>query len=405
MLKSAELKQELETLKASAKGLTVAGEIMAKVEEIKALKAKIELAEMEEADEQAEIEAKTITSKKLNNETANRGLILAKAIAGKELTDEEKVTFNEIKAVMVEGDKTKGGVVITPDISTMIKEFQDATRNFDIRPYLNVEPVGTMKGSRPIADNVPEASGFASLDEGAEIQALYEPTFTDLEYNVRKYAGYIPLTNELLEDSAENILAFIIKWMGENELNTYAYQVFNGTGTKSAQGILTEAKTGGELESRTETIDSPPDIKKFKTIFNVDLESVSNVNLAIYTNADGYNYLDGLEDENGKPYLQPDVTAKSGFTFLGREIVKVPKKFIANVTTGEGESAVTRTPFVIGSLKELYTMFDRKAMSVESSNIGGDAWRKDTTEVKGIFRFDGKLVNKNAIKVLYAKLS
>ena len=233
------------------------------------------------------------------------------------------------------------------------------------------------------------------------IKALYEPTFTELEYQVRKYAGFIPLSNELLEDSAENLLGFITRWLGENELNTYAYQVFNGTGVKSAQGIITEAKEDGLLETRVETILTAPTIKKFKTIFNVDLESIANANLVIYTNADGYDYLDGLEDKNGKGYLQPDATMKSGFNFLGREIVKVPKKFLANIVEGSD----TFTPFVIGSLKDLYTMFDRKQMSIESSNIGGNAWKTDTTEVKGVFRFDGKIANVDAVKVLKAKLA
>lgn len=403
---SAELRQKLQELKAQADELMAkegvkVEEINAKADEIKVMKAKLEFQIQKEADEDEEIK------NKIDNEAAskitdpkdkekNLGLIIAKAIQGTASAEELK----EIKNMVVEGDKTKGGVAITPDISTKIIEYQNATRNFDIRPYLNVEPVSTMKGSRPIADNIPEASGFASLDEGTEIQALHEPTFTDLEYQVRKYAGFIPLSNELLEDSAENMLGFITKWLGENELNTYAYQVFNGTGIKSAQGIITEAETGGLLEDRVETVATPPTIKKFKTIFNVDLESIANANLVIYTNADGYDYLDGLEDKNGKGYLQPDATMKSGFNFLGREIVKVPKKFLANIV----EESDTLTPFVIGSLKDLYTMFDRKQMSIESSNIGGNAWKTDTTEVKGVFRFDGKIANIDAIKVLKSKL-
>ncbi|AGY77983.1 phage major capsid protein [Clostridium autoethanogenum] len=409
MKKSDELKKELQELKDSAEKLTVAKEITDKIEEIKAVKAKITLAEMEEAEAKAEAESKTKDvedkTKKTELKDKNLGLIVAKAIAGKEMTDAEAKAFKEIRNTVIEGDRTKGGVVITPDVSTKIIEYQDATRNFDIRPYINVEPVGTMTGTRPIANNIPQAAGFPSLDEDAEIQEMYEPTFEDMSYTVRKYGGFIPLTSELLEDSAENILAFITKWLGENELNTYAYQIFNGTGVKSAQGIMTEAKVGGALESRLESINTAPDIKKFKHIFNVDLESVSNDNLVIFTNCEGYDYLDSLEDAQGHSYLQPDATKQSGFTFLGREIVKVPKKFLADVVTGTGETAVTQVPFIMGSLTDLYTMFDRKVMSLESSNVGGDAWRKDRTEVKGVFRFDGKLLNKNAIKVLLAKLA
>lgn len=318
--------------------------------------------------------------------------------------------MSQIKNLVLEGDRTKGGVAIPSDIVTEIKVYQDATRMFDIRPYITIEPVSTLKGSRPYAVNQPEAAGFASVDEGVEIQAMYEPTFDELAYLVRKYAGYIPLTNELLEDSVANIYAYIVKWIAENELNTYVYQVLHGTGVKSAQGIITEATTAttGALLTRTEKITTvyATDIavvKKFKTTFNVDLETVTGDNIKIFTNADGYDYLDGLTDELGKPYLMPDVTKKSGFSFLGREIIKLPKKFLANILVDTN----TLTPYIVGDLKQLYTMYDRAQMSVATTNVGGDTWRNDTTELKGIFRFDGKIQPQNieAVKILLIKLA
>ncbi len=407
---SDELRQQLEQIKVEAKALAIkdgikADEINAKADEIEVIEAKIKIQEKIEAESEEEVKNKT---KNLENKGDNKvmdKMIIAKAIAGTATAEE----MLEVKNLVLENDRTKGGVAIPPDITTDIKVYQDSTRMFDIRKYINVEPVTTLKGSRPYSVNQPEASGFASVDEGADIQALYEPTFDDLSYNVRKYAGFIPLTNELLADSTANILAFITKWIAENELNSYAYQVLNGTGVKSAQGIVTEAtSTTGALVDRTEKVTTPfandkAAIKKFKTIFNVDLETVTGDNICIFTNADGYDYLDGLMDNFGKPYLQPDVTVKSGFTFLGREIVKLPKKFLSNVVDGTD----TLTPFVIGDLKQLYTMYDREQLSIASTNIGGATWRNDTTELKGIVRFDGKIqpANTKAVKVLLVKLA
>ena len=56
---------------------------------------------------------------------------------------------------------------------------------------------------------------------------------------------------------------------------------------------------------------------------------------------------------------------------------------------------------------QLYTMYNREQMSVASTNIGGATWRNDTTELKGIFRFDGKIQPQNiqAVKVLLIKLA
>lgn len=394
MLKSDELKVKLNEAKAKAENLKTADEIKASIEEIKTIKAQIELAELDEQEEAQQIENKINGEKGADNMNNKKlGQIMAKAIVGKATIEE----LSEIKDLMVEGDKTKGGVTVPEDVSTRIIELQ--RKSFDMRKYVNVEPVGTNKGSRPIEANEPEASGFASVDEGADIQELHEPEFAELEYNARKYAGYIPLTNELKEDSAENILAYLEKWMAKNELNTYNYQIFNGTGVKSAQGIMTSTELTKEEVDFTSTTTAL--IKKLKSVINKDLEDIDSDNIVIFTNADGYQFIDELEDKNGIPYLQKDSTKASGYSFLGKEIVKVPSKFLANVV---GEDTVTRTPFIIGDINLLYTLFDRKQMSIESTNIGGTAWRQDKTEVKGVFRFDGELVDKDAVKILLAKL-
>ncbi|MBW9154866.1 phage major capsid protein [Clostridium tagluense] len=405
MLKSQELHAKLVEVKANAKDLIVASEITAKITEIEDIKAQILMAEMSENEERIEAEKAIEIQNKTKNkdgveDMVNKGYreIFAKAIIGTATSEELKTISN----LMVEGDKGKGGIAIGEDISKDIKVFQDARRMFDVRNLINVEPVGTLKGSRPYVTNQPEAQGFASVDEGKEVQALYEPTFDDMAYLVRSYAGFIPLTKELLADDVTSIYNFIVKWLGENELNTYAYQVFNGTGTKSAQGIMTETKVGGALISRTEKLLVAPTIKKFKTTFNVDLEALVNGTETITTNSDGYDYLDGLEDKNGKAYLQADATSLSGYKFLGRDIFTVPKKFLANVVDGVD----TLTPFLMGDLKQIYTMFDREQMVIESTKIGGDAWRSRKTEAMGDFRFDGKIIPSNleAIKIILAKL-
>lgn len=362
--------------------------------EINDLKEELELAKTLYEETKMEI-PKEIKNEK--EEKVNLATVFAKAIIGKELSANE---MTEMKNLMSEGTKEKGGITVPVDVQTKIIELQ--RNKFDIRKYINVEPVGTLSGSRAIEANKPQASGFASLDEGLDIQALYEPEFAELTYKVRKYAGFIPLTNELLDDSDENILAYITRWMAKNEINTYNYQVFNGSGTNAAQGIMNSTALSGAKENVDFIAAGAKPIKKFKTVFNVDLEELASDNVVIFTNGDGYNFVDGLEDANGKSYLQPDATKASGNVFLGKEIVKVPKEFLANVLGGD---TVTRTPFVIGDLELLYTMFDRKQMSVESSKIGGNAWRQDKTEAKGVFRFDGRLVDTEAVKILMAKLA
>ena len=45
-------------------------------------------------------------------------------------------------------------------------------------------------------------------------------------------------------------------------------------------------------------------------------------------------------------------------------------------------------------------MYQRKGLVIESTKIGGEAWRKRKVEVMGAFRFDGQIVDKEAVKIL-----
>ncbi|MGC7873909.1 phage major capsid protein, partial [Desulfosporosinus sp. SYSU MS00001] len=313
MLLSEQLRAKLENLRVEANALmnkegVTAEEINAKAAEIDTMKAKIQYQERVEAEEAAAAQAKINNGGIDPSDTKDIDIkqVFAKVVAGKEVTAEEKAA---IQNYVVESDPKKGGIGVPADVSTDIKQYQDATRMFDIRSYITVEPVKTMSGSRPYATNQPQASGFAPVDESKAVQAMYEPTFDSMNYLIQKYGGYIPVTNELLEDDASGMYSYLVKWLAENELNTYAYQVFNGTGTKSAQGILTEIEKttplNGVLNGRVEKIVVAPTVDKFKSVINVDLETLTTDTIRILTNADGYNYLDSLQDKQGRYYMQP----------------------------------------------------------------------------------------------------
>lgn len=404
MRKSDEIRANITALKAKAQALVDKEDV--KLEELQAVRNEIATAENKLAI-QEDIEKAAATpapSALAHNEinpletkpkAKNMSNLFAKALIGAASATE----LMEVKNILKESVDENGGLLVPADVQTAIIELQ--RNKFDVRQYVNVEPVNVLKGSRVKEKEEPQATGFASVDEAAAIQALHEPTFEPSEYAVRKYAGYIPLTSELLEDSPENILAYINRWLAKNELNTYAYQVFNGSGVGAAEGIMTNLGAGKKLETRVQKQATAPTIKEFKTIFNVDLEDVPDDGMKIFTNAEGYNYIDGLEDGNGHSYIQPDATLKSGYRFLGREIVKVPTKFLAKYNDGTND----HTPFVIGDLEALYTMYQRQGLAVESTRVGGDAWRNDQTEIKGIFRFDGKINGDiKAVKVLVSQM-
>ncbi|MGR5861838.1 phage major capsid protein [Bacillus pacificus] len=66
----------------------------------------------------------------------------------------------------------------------------------------------------------------------------------------------------------------------------------------------------------------------------------------IFTNQDGFNYLDQLEDKNGRPLLQPDPTNPTRKKlFSGKPVIVLSNKTIATDKDG-------KAPFIVGDLKE-----------------------------------------------------
>ena len=59
---------------------------------------------------------------------------------------------------------------------------------------------------------------------------------------------------------------------------------------------------------------------------------------------------------------------------------------LANATSGSGQTATTKADLFIGDGKEFATLFRCGGFELASTDIGGNAWKSDSTEVRGIVR-------------------
>lgn len=121
----------------------------------------------------------------------------------------------------------------------------------------------------------------------------------------------------------------------------------------------------------------------------------------MFTNQDGYNYLDQLEDNDGRPLLQPDPTSPSSKLLFGKRVVVLSNKTLASGS--DGTTGDDLFPFIVGDLKESIVLFDRKKLSVDMTKEGGDAWKTDSTELRAIEREDVKLRDGEA--VIYGQIA
>lgn len=337
-----------------------------KIEEAKA--AKDELKKLQdEFDILKDIDDTAVTN--LENNT-NKGVNLnQKKDSVKEFADAARKGFRNS---MNEGTAADGGYTVPEDIQTRINERRTAKTS--LIDLVDVENVTTNKGSRTFKKRT-QQTGFTKIGEGGKLSAGSTPQFERMSYEIAKYAGYFPVTNELLEDSDANITDTLVTWIGDESRVTRNKIILDVIDQK--------AKT---------TIKSLDDIKE---ALNVTLGQAFKQTSCIVTNDDGLQWLDTLKNDRGEYLLQPS-PADPMKMVLCAGATTVPVKVIPNDdmpsdTTTEG---TTKIPVIIGDLKEGIKFFDRKRLTLITSNIAVagelNAFEEDLTLFRAIEREDCK---------------
>lgn len=283
--------------------------------------------------------------------------------------DEAKNFINAVRSkfknAMSEGSNTDGGYTVPQDIQTTINELReskDALQNL-----VTVEPVSTKTGSRVFKKRA-QQTGFAKVLEGGTITEKATPQFTNLTYDVAKYAGFMSVTNELLKDSDQAIRSVLTKWIGDESRVTRNKEILTVLGTKDKTALA--------------------DVDAIKDVLNVTLDPAFRYTSVIVTNQDGFNWLDKLKDKEGNYLLQPSITSNSGKQLFG-----VPVQIVSNKDL---PTAANQAPFIIGDLKEAVVLFDRQATEIVASDVAADAYLTDVTLFRAIERLDVKMRDEEA---------
>lgn len=284
-----------------------------------------------------------------------------------------------LKNSMKEGTEADGGLTVPQDIQTSIKELrrsQDALENL-----VNVETVTTLSGTRVI-EKAADQTPFDNVDEEAEFPNVSTPQFAKISYKVKKKGGILKVTRELLQDTAENVLGYLRKWIAKK--------------SKATRNALIVNKINEITNTKEVAIKGLDDLKD---IFNVKLDPAIAATSGILTNQNGFNWLDKLKDSDGKYVLQPNPTNLTQKLLFGvYPVTVVSNKVLASKGVGSvGEETAWKHPFICGDLKEAITIFDRENMTIEMSTEAGDLWGKDQTGIKVRERLDIQTVDAEAI--------
>lgn len=315
-------------------------------------------------EEDAEKVAKNIETKKEDEEKGDSTKTLAKAVR----------SFITGKG-LVEGVGEDGGYTVPEDVSTKVEQYKDV--DYSLLEDIDVVNVKTNKGTRTYQKKG-EVDTFVDIDENGEItNEIESPKFERLPYAIQDRAGFMPVSNDLVEDSDSNILQIVIEWLGKANIATTNKKVLEEVAKKSQVDLK--------------------NIDGIKKALNVTLGQAYKNGAKIYTNDDGLNYLDTLKDKNDRPLLNPDPTEPTKMQLRCGTTV-LPIKVLPNKVFKTTESKI---PFIIGNLYDYIRKYDRKSMSIMASNVasigGFNAFAKNMTVLRAIVRDDYKVKDTDSI--------
>ena len=357
-LSEAEAPEEVEEVEKSADELE---------KEIKELDEKIEKLESEKSDLQKELDEANKGAESTDSAEGeeNRSMKKRQKVVTHEETEKTTQLRSAINAfVHSKGAQrasagftsVEGGALIPEELLAPALVPEDVV---DLKKYVNVIQVNTASGKYPVI-----AKSGTKMATVAELEAnpkLANPKFTEVDFSVATRRGYIPISQEIIDDATYDVTGLIADEITGQTLNTTNADIATVLKTATAKAVV--------------------GVDGLKDIINVTIKRVYNVKLIV--SASLYNELDKLKDKNGRYLLQDSITSASGKALLGKEVVVLDDDIIG--------SASGNLVGFLGDPKEFASYFDRKQTTV--------AWIDNQIYGKilaGIIRYDVKKTDTEA---------
>ena len=374
LAKRSELTEQLEQLESAVDEVTTDDEMKDVEESANELteqldKANAQIEALEAEKQQLEDELAAIEEDEQPKEETDEAERGAKKMSKREkIKNNEEMTYQERakKAINgyvhrqernVTGFKTTDGEVLIPE--EILQAYKKPIEQVDLKQYVKKVKVNSKSGKMPI---IKRSEGVMNtVSELAENPELAKPTFEDVAYDIDTYRGYIPVSQEVIDDADYDVTGLVAEAINDQTLNTT-----NKAIATVVKGLTPKSVTG---------------VDGLKDLINKDIKKVYNVKL--YISSSLYAALDKLKDKNGRYLLQDSITAASGKALLGKEVVVLDDDVI-------GTNADDMVGFV-GDLDAAVAYFDRAQTTLRwtENQIYGQL-------LSGVVRFDVQKVDTDA---------
>lgn len=248
------------------------------------------------------------------------------------------------------------GILIPVEILAPQEKPEDIV---DLKNYVKNVSVNSASGKYPVIAK--SGSKMSTVEELEQNPELSKPKISNIDYSIATRRGYIPISQEVIDDADYDVTGLI-----REEISSQARNTTN----KDIAAVLKKA-TAKEVIG----------VDGLKDLVNKDIKKVYAV--GFYISASLYAELDKLKDKNGRYLLQDSITAASGKQLLGRPVIVLDDDMI-------GTEAGNLVGFV-GDAKAFCAFFDRKRTSVEwiDNQIYGKL-------LAGIIRYDVEKTDEDA---------
>ena len=318
-LDRAETEEEVSTVEKSLE------ELQKELEEKQAEKAKLE-EEIEELQKQVDEQNRKAPTFKDGEQRGGKKLEQRDAIA-------KFIRTGQTRDIVGLKTTDSGSAALIPT-EVLKPHFLEKTRN----PLLDlVQRVKVNSGSGKYPVIKKTDSKMASTEELKANPELGKPSISEIDYSIKTYRGYIPVSQEMIDDADYDIMSIV-----EDE-------VFN-------QGENTELSLVATILKSATQADAAG-FDGIKDIYNKKLKSIYKASIVVTQSM--FAALDKVKDKNGRYMLQTDVASPTGYSFGGKTIYPVDD----TVFGSEGDMK-----FFIGDVSEFVKLFDRSQVSVKWVN-------------------------------------
>lgn len=340
-----ELRAAIEAKTVEVRGLLAeskADEAKKAMDELRALKESLRIAEELEEDEKRDLEAQKNTGDTTKENTSEFRSIV-KHVMGKEMTDEERANI-----------KTTDNSAVIP--KQFVNDLIELKKGYGSLKHLcDVIPVFRNEGTIPVVDL--DQNEMLEVAEGADI-VDGEFVTTDVPFKCGKYGLIQSLTSELVDDAEVEI---------ENLVRKNFAEIVTAKENSKILEIIKNNAT--EVAGATSYEDVQKEIDK-------SLPSVK-AGLVTITNITSYANLKNQKDKQGRPLNL--ITEIGGVEYFhGKPIYAVEDELLP-------VSELKTDIFYIANTKEAIKFCDRRAVTIARSIEAG--FRDDTVKLRILERF------------------